>query len=601
MAINLGDIAAFATGVIKADEKDTQERLKDRRVELQADRQFYINMKTKKYESELKTFEEENKKYKAIQAVNAKAKSGIFNNEDGEINPGAYGKAYLQETNPTLLLQYETLYKDNPILLNKKLATFGGDSISKFKTTNTRDSLDNKLKLDVDAITADYKTQLENARGDSKLINAIIGKRDKKIADTIQANEDGKNGVIKAKEIAIETSTDTEPDLKFGKVEEFQPGLEWKIFKKNNPDWIKRYNSLKDKVVWDSVNKRDNFLNFIKTSDVLGAANEGNFTLTNNDTKIEGLNDSARAILKTYEMVYNSVVNDIYAKELAGNNVDITQIDNFISVAEVNKRVNNLIENRGFRVDLGDGIGDDGKVDFIGVVPLNVVDRNGGFELDSGATKYLNMQYVKDNYKSFLETEADKLIAESPKRFEEATNKKGAAMAIVQSSIENGGKYNSMFKNNLKVDRDNPNTPENENITQNPKVLADEKMANEGNSVGSVVKIVDDGKGNMVFRPNNKGKYKGIRIMKDGTGFKQKQPNGNWKKVSWQSVKDGNNVDKLSPLMKLKYDQWLSGNTEQAGTSVTSRNINSVDNDKIFSDMISEIEADITGKKKTRK
>lgn len=71
-------------------------------------------------------------------------------------------------------------------------------------------------------------------------------------------------------------------------------------------------------------------------------------------------------------------------------------------------------------------------------------------------------------------------------------------------------------------------------------------------------------------------------------------------KVSWQSVKDGNNVDKLSPLMKLKYDQWLSGNTEQAGTSVTSSNINSVDNDKIFSDMISEIEADITGKK-TRK
>jgi len=89
--------------------------------------------------------------------------------------------------------------------------------------------------------------------------------------------------------------------------------------------------------------------------------------------------------------------------------------------------------------------------------------------------------------------------------------------------------------------------------------------------------------------------------MKDGTGFKQKQPNGNWKPVTWQSVKDGNNVNKLSPLMKLKYDQWLLGNTKQAGTSVTSNNINSVDNDKIFSNMISEIEADITGKKKTRK
>ena len=61
--------------------------------------------------------------------------------------------------------------------------------------------------------------------------------------------------------------------------------------------------------------------------------------------------------------------------------------------------------------------------------------------------------------------------------------------------------------------------------------------------LGSVVKIVDDGKGNMVFRPNDKGKYKGIRIMKDGTGFKQKQPNGNWKKpVTWQIYKRNKNL-----------------------------------------------------------
>ena len=179
-------------------------------------------------------------------------------------------------------------------------------------------------------------------------------------------------------------------------------------------------------------------------------------------------------------------------------------------------------------------------------------------------------------------------------------SKKAAAMAIVQASIENDGKYNKLFKNTLKVDRDDPNTPENENITQNPKVLADEKMANEGNSLGSVVKIVDDGKGNMVFRPNDKGKYKGIRIMKDGTGFKQKQPNGNWKTVTWQSIKDKNLIDKLSPLMKLKYDQWLEGNTEQSGKSVTSNNINSVENDQIFANMVSDIEADITGKKKIR-
>jgi hypothetical protein len=578
----LTDLGNVAVGAIERDREITKEDLAIRAENLQANRQILINQKQKKYDKELESFYKEKEKYDNINKMNT-----MFANN--EIDKGTYASFALSSSIPN----WDTLPKDKKTDL---IDNFDGKTID-YKLSGSVEEINKKAAAAQTLINNETSAAIKDAKGNSFLINQILGRKETQEKDLYKAIESKLN----AAEAVKMTEKGTENAGLDVKMDGSKGDLNWKKFKKNNPDWIKRYNGLKDKVVWDSVNKRDNFLNFIKTSDVLGAANEGNFTLTSNDTKIEGLNDSARAILKTYEMVYNSVVNDIYAKELAGNNVDITQIDNFISVAEVNKRVNNLIENRGFRVDLGDGIGDDGKVDFIGVVPLNVVDRNGGFELDSGATKYLNMQYVKDNYKSFLETEADKLIAESPKRFEEATNKKGAAMAIVQSSIENGGKYNLMFKNNLKVDRDDPNTPENENITQNPKVLADEKMANEGNSVGSVVKIVDDGKGNMVFRPNDKGKYKGIRIMKDGTGFKQKQPNGNWKKVSWQSVKDGNNVDKLSPLMKLKYDQWLSGNTEQAGTSVTSSNINSVDNDKIFSDMISEIEADITGKKKTRK
>ena len=174
MGISLGDIGAFTKGFIDEDTKATQERLKDRRAELQADRQLYIDMKTKKYESELKAFEAEDKKYKAIQSVNAK-----FEGSETPVIPSDYGRAYLMETNPQLLLQYETLYKDNPNQLNKALSTFGDKSIVDFKTTNTRDALDNKLKTDIDAITAGYKTALENARGDSKLINAILGKYEK--------------------------------------------------------------------------------------------------------------------------------------------------------------------------------------------------------------------------------------------------------------------------------------------------------------------------------------------------------------------------------------------------------------------------------------
>lgn len=578
----LTDVGNIAVGAIERDREITKEDLAIRAENLQANRQILINQKQKKYDKELEEYYKEKTKFDDINKMN-----NMFANN--EIDKGTYAAFALSSSIPN----WESIPKEKK---TEMIDSFDGKTID-YKLTGSVEEINKKAAAAQTLINNETSAAIKDAKGNSFLINQILKRKETSEKDLYKA--------IESKLNAAETVKMTEKSSENSGLEVKMDGsktgdINWKRFKKNNKDWIKRYNSLKDKVVWDSVNKRDNFLNFIKTSDVLGAANEGNFTLTNNDTKIEGINDSARAILKTYEMVYNSVVNDIYAKELAANGVDITQIDNFISVAEVNKRVNNLIENRGFRVDLGDGFEKGKKVDFIGVVPLNVVDRNGGFELDSGATKYLNMQYVKNEYKSFLEIEADKLIAESPKRFEEASNKKAAAMAIVQASIENDGKYNKLFKNTLKVDRDDPNTPENENITQNPKVLADEKMANEGNSLGSVVKIVDDGKGNMVFRPNDKGKYKGIRIMKDGTGFKQKQPNGNWKPVTWQSIKDKNLVDKLSPLMKLKYDQWLAGNTEQSGKSVTSNNINSVENDQIFANMVSDIEADITGKKKIR-
>jgi len=196
MAINFGDLASFTKGVVDADKAATEARLKDRQAELLADRQLYIDMKTKKYESELKSFEEENKKYKAIQSV----KSQIGDNA----SKSEFGAAYLQETNPTLLYQMQKDFQDNPEALQKQLALYAN---ADFKLTNTRDALDNKLKTDIDAITAGYKKALENARGDSKLINAILGKRDKEIKLVIEKNKEGETGAIAAKEIATEGDT----------------------------------------------------------------------------------------------------------------------------------------------------------------------------------------------------------------------------------------------------------------------------------------------------------------------------------------------------------------------------------------------------------
>ena len=386
MGISLGDIASFATGVVKADEKATAERLVDRRAELAADRQFYIDMKTKKYESELKTFEEENKKYKAIQAVNAK-----FEGQE-EVDTTAYGKAYLQETNPTLLYQYETLYADNPQLLNSKLATFADSSVRDYKTTNTRDALDSKLKLDVDAITADYKTQLENAKGDSKLINAIIGKRDKKIADTIQENEDGKTGVVKAKEIAVETDTDSKPTFEFGKVKEVDFAVPKKFKEKVAPLRIKLNDNTEIKKENVNIN-----LTFFSENDI---AVPKQFLTKDTDGNTTGLKGPGNTFVNQTNSLANQAVKTLTNESLyASTGGDSSLISNDFNPNKINGMVSDRLANYSVvSSDKKDGFFSD-RNNIVAIVPFSIVDSNntlGGYQfVNKGQTKAVGEAYLQ--------------------------------------------------------------------------------------------------------------------------------------------------------------------------------------------------------------
>ena len=386
MPISLGDIASFATGVVDADEKATQERLVDRREELRADRQFYIDMKTKKYESDLKNFEEQDKKYKAVQAVNAK-----FAGQEN-VDPSEYGKAYLMETNPNLLLQYETLYAENPQLLNSKLALYGNSSIRDFKTTTTRDTLDNKLKADVEAITAKYKKDLEFARGDSKLINAIIGKRDKEIADTIQENEDGKSGTLKAKEIAVESDTESKPSFTFGEVKEvglFVP----KAFKDEA-------SKLRIKLNDNTEIKKENVniaLTFFDENQIdvpkqfLVKDNEGNTTglKGSGNTFINQTNSLANQAVKTFsnENLYVSTNKD---KSLISNEFNPNAINGMVSERLSSYSTVSTEKKGGF---FG------GRDNIVAIVPFSIVDSNnvlGNYQFTNKAqTKAVGEAYLQ--------------------------------------------------------------------------------------------------------------------------------------------------------------------------------------------------------------
>ena len=214
MGFSLGDLGSFAVGAIKQDEKNTAEKLVDRRAELEADRAMHIKMKEQKYDRELKAYDVENKKLQAIKAVNAEFE-GM-----GEISPEAYGERYLSETNPTLLLEYKKLYAENPTKLNTWLAGYANEGIKNYTTTNTEESLQTNRKESIDEITATYKKKLEDARGDSFLIGKLIGDRKNAIDEVDTKNIESTKGIELVNEINNTTKETNDLGFTFGEKKE---------------------------------------------------------------------------------------------------------------------------------------------------------------------------------------------------------------------------------------------------------------------------------------------------------------------------------------------------------------------------------------------
>jgi hypothetical protein len=544
MAINFGDIASFATGVVDADSAATAERLVDRRAELQADREMHIAMKSKKYESELKAFEEEDKKFKAIQSVNAK-----FDGSKEKIAPSTYGKAYLMETNPTLLLEYEKLYKDNPNKLNEKLAVFGNDSVIEFKTSTSRETLDNKLESDIANITSKYKTQLEAARGDSKLIKAILGKRDSDIAVVVKENKDGENGTLAAKEIANETSNEE------GKG--FQLGKETLVAYKSKPPlpYETEFSKVYGAASFDSINGGDNLINFINASNNLGFTKELNFKFDEKDETIKGTTPSSQAFLNSYKLIYDNILNKNNASDLY-NNVSKNKSDliTLIDGNAINRAVQNVIMTRQDSIPTGRGFDWETNSELITLLPLNVVDINN--QIKKG-DKIIDVDMGKSSevYKTFLKEKAELLYPDSDlSELQKLSN--------IQQLIENGNQTLIKQLKSKLIALPVEDTSVEEKFGKT--VAPDKTGSNSTNSSVKKTKIT-----------YTKRKEKG----KEGLSV------NNGKFRSWEELEKSNLITALPPEQQDQYKEWKA-------LQVPTR---TDDNDTVFSNMVEKIESDIQG------
>ena len=194
------DFLRFIKGAVDQDVKNTKEKVQLTTERLKAERALMIDSKKRNYDSKNKIIDEEIKKFKSIQAVNASF-------GDKKPAPSEWGRVYAINNKPTEYAAMAKTFADNPQALKEYLASFSSNA--NFKVQGSKELLDKKYQEDVKAITLEADKQIKNARGDSFLINKILGIKKNKIDSVTQGdtNEDSK-AIEAAKQVAAATDTD---------------------------------------------------------------------------------------------------------------------------------------------------------------------------------------------------------------------------------------------------------------------------------------------------------------------------------------------------------------------------------------------------------
>ena len=543
----LTDIGNVAVGAIERDRAITKEDLIIRAENLKANQAILIKQKDKKYNKELESYYKEKEKFDNIEKMNAWA-------ADGTINKDAYAAFALSSTIPN----WKSIPNDTK---SDMIANYDGTTIG-YKISGSAEEINAKAAKAIALINDQTTEEIKNAKGNSFLINQILRKKETVEKDIYAAIE---NQLKAIDSVNMTEKSTTNAGLKIKQTGD-KTAINWKRFRKKNPEWIKQYNLLDKEVVFNSVAQKDNFFSYMKASQIAGANTEANYKLKNNDTEIEGITPAAQALLATYKSVYDEVKKDFSAQALATQGVDITELRDIMSVSEINKEVQRIINDRSVRIETGRGaFNTDDNFDFVAVVPITVLDKvnkilvSGQGISKGGKGEWTpDMDTIKKLYTEFLEMEAPALTGKYKK------NKEFNSLNAVQSEIETEGPMKDKFlafvsdKVGVSVPPDDPNTPEIESITKAPKVLADEelqiKMAKESGAIGdSVIKLNEEGK----VVPQTEGKYgtdkTRITLDPDNKGFKQ---GGIF--IPWEKIEKLNQVDKLPNLLKLRYEAWKS-------------------------------------------
>jgi len=360
MGISLTDLSNFAVGAIERDREITNENLKVRGEELRANRDLMLAMKKDKYAADIAEYKKEKAKSNEINRLNA-----IAANQSGGMSKQAYAQQYLLAVHGPE--KYKIL-QSNPETFNKMLNDINVPRDYKFSLD--RNTIDKQFEVDTKIVNKGFAKAIENAKGDSFLINKILGKKSS-INDDINAVIEDQ---LKAAKIVKEETVGDDVDLSKIKFTDSKdvPYINktsdaYKNFRTNNTKYasdLRKANSNK--------NSADNQLTIAQSFRQLGIANIGDYFETNNEGGIKafkkGGENFADTIFSQWKMYKDYKINPGTDNLYLGLNKDSVNLVPYYDKENANGEIANRTKEFAVPVANGNISGEGGALNFSNIL-----------------------------------------------------------------------------------------------------------------------------------------------------------------------------------------------------------------------------------------
>ena len=381
----LTDLGNVAVGAIERDREITKEDLAIRAENLQANRNILIKQKSKKYDKELEEYYKEQKKFKEIENMNALKASG-----------GTTDKAYAAFALANTDSNWNNLdNKTKESMIN----SYDGKTIN-YKLVGSEEEINKKAAAAMTLINNETAEAIKNAKGNSFLINQILGKKEVAQKDLLSAIETK----LKAAETVKMTETEVNQDNVGLEVKVNNGGTFDSILKYNDGKWITQYNTAVVKSEWNGATQDKTLQGLINT----GSFKEFDTSafVKKEDGQVVGWTQSGDGFVNGYEQTYKALHDGLDNKNGIITSYNFNKlIGAFVNTSKLNDETNSILAQRASKEKI------DGN-DVFSMLPIGVVGVNNELYLDGNGTQLDGEQMSKalTIYNNFVKDQAILLV-----------------------------------------------------------------------------------------------------------------------------------------------------------------------------------------------